>query len=257
VLLEPRDSRAPGVKICGVTTVEDAELAVRLGASDLGVNFYPPSPRSIGVERAREIRAVVPESCRLVGVFVNHSRSEVEEISGAVGLDLLQFHGDESIGEIGDLASRSIRAIRPERDLEPARLRELGSFWALLLDAPRAKSSKSSKVALYGGTGESWNYLEARRVLDFDAGAERGPSSSPDGSPSMDLPSTGPIRLFLAGGVRPENVRSVLDSLPGLYGIDVCSGVEVSPGIKDRKRMEQLFSEVQRFLEGKEGQTWQ
>ena len=198
------------MKICGVTRPEDALLAADLGASYLGLNFFRPSPRYVEPARAREIAAAVAGRVPLVGVFVNCPQDEIEAIDAEVGLDFLQFSGDEGPEEVGRFAGRAIKAFRTGGDPGPAALLPYGATWALLVDVQHG--------ALYGGTGLAWSYeavagLAARR------------------------------RVFVAGGLKPQTARqAVAGSRP--FGIDVCSGVESAPGIKDRALLERLFEEV-------------
>jgi phosphoribosylanthranilate isomerase len=198
------------VKICGVTRPEDALAAVELGASYLGLNFCPVSPRCLTPARAREIATAVAGRVPLVGVFVNRPPAEVAAIDAEVGLDFLQFSGDEGPEDVDRFAGRAIKAFRTGGDPGPAALAPYARVWALLVDVQHA--------ALYGGTGLAWDYGSVA-----DLAARR--------------------RLFVAGGLKPRNARrAVLGSRP--FGIDVCSGVESAPGIKDRALLERLFEEV-------------
>jgi phosphoribosylanthranilate isomerase len=201
------------VKICGVTRPEDAELAVGLGADYLGLNFFPQSPRFLEELRAREIATAVAGRARLVGVFVNAAREIVEKTASAVGLDLLQFHGDESADEIAGWGDRAVRALRlsghPPSDL----LSQWPGAWGFLVEGRHE--------ALYGGSGESWRY-EMICAL------------------SRDRP------VFVAGGLRPGNVADAVRR-SGAWGVDVCSGVEREPGIKDPELMRRFFEEVSRI----------
>ncbi|HZF07796.1 MAG TPA: phosphoribosylanthranilate isomerase [Thermoanaerobaculia bacterium] len=203
----------PKVKVCGVTRPEDALLAAELGADYLGLNFVQSSPRYLTIERAREIAAAVRgrfPSVGIAGVFVNHPPAEVEAIDREVGLDLLQFSGDEGADEVNRYARRAIKVFRTGGDPGPAALAAYPDVWALLVDARHG--------VLYGGTGLAWPYAAVA-----DLAARR--------------------RVFVAGGLRPGNVGPALaGSRP--YGIDVCSGVESAPGIKDRTLLERLFVEV-------------
>ncbi len=205
------------VKICGVTTVADARLAVDLGADFVGLNFYRPSPRWIDVEQAADIRAAIGDSARVVGIFVNHTREQVEAIDRQVGLDFLQFSGDESAGLVARFGDRAIRVRRIGGADAPAPIAD-ENCWAILID--RAHES------LYGGSGESWDYAAAADLaLTPGAGGERR-------------------RVFIAGGIGPRNVAEVAAAVSGAYGVDTCSGVESSPGHKDRAKLEQLFANL-------------
>jgi len=198
------------VKICGVTRPEDALAAVELGASYLGLNFCRSSPRYVTPARAREIATAVAGRVPLVGVFVNCPPAEVAAIDSEVGLDFLQFSGDESPEDVDRFAERAIKVFRTGGDPGPEALAPYARVWALLVDVQHA--------ALYGGTGIAWAYDSVA-----DLALRR--------------------RLFVAGGLQPKNARqAVLGSRP--FGIDVCSGVESAPGIKDRALLERLFEEV-------------
>lgn len=206
----------PKVKICGVTCAEDARLAVELGADYLGLNFHPPSPRYVDPERAREIARRVRDGSAagrvgLVGVFVNRPRAEVEEIAETVGLDRVQFHGDEGADEIAPFADRALKVLRVRGRLDAAAAAGWEGVWGLLLDTRHPR--------LYGGSGESWDFASLGRAEHLHP------------------------RLFLAGGLGPGNLGAALAARP--WGIDLCSGVESRPGRKDRRLLEQLFEEIE------------
>jgi phosphoribosylanthranilate isomerase len=187
-----------------VTRTEDALAAIDCGADMIGINFYAPSPRAVSLERAREIREVVPDAHKLVGVFVNESREFVTECLEAVQLDLLQFHGDEADSFLTGWPLPVIRALRLKagEKFDPA---AHASSIYLLLD--------TFHPGLYGGTG-------AKRPLSDLRG--------------MDL-----SRVFISGGLNPENVREAVELSP--YAVDVASGVEQSPGIKDHDKLRRLI----------------
>jgi phosphoribosylanthranilate isomerase len=205
-----RAAGRPRIKICGIARPEDALAAVDLGADYLGLNFHPPSPRCVEVTAAREIAAAVEGRVPLVGVFVNRPAAEVEATAGAVGLDLVQFSGDEGPAAVAPFAARAIKALRTGGYPGEAALAPFAAVWALLFDARHG--------ALYGGTGLAWEYAAVAPL----AAAGR--------------------RVFVAGGIGPGNARQAAAS--GAFGIDVCSGVEKAPGIKDRGLLERLFEEV-------------
>lgn len=211
-----RASSGPRVKVCGVTTVEDALLSVALGADYLGLNFYPPSPRYVTLEQAAEIAEAVRRQAPdlpLVGVFVNPGQDTLGEVQDAVGLDLLQFHGDESAEEIAPYAERALKVFRVQDRLDPESLRGWEHVWGWLVD--------SRHPQLYGGSGESWDFASLRHGSDA----------------TMDR------RLFIAGGLEPDNVRSAMEAARP-WGIDLCSGVESLPGRKDPQLLRQLFEEI-------------
>jgi phosphoribosylanthranilate isomerase len=196
----------PRVKICGVTRVADAELAVELGADFLGLNFYPASPRCLDLDAADRIAAAVAGRVRLVAVTVNAEPRRIEQILPLV--DLVQFHGEEGPEAIRPWAERAIKVLRPEAG-EAESAADYPDVWGFLLEPHRPG---------YGGSGKPWDYASAVRPV----------TARP---------------VFLAGGITPDNVRA---AAAGAWGIDVCSGVESKPGIKDPGRMQRLFSELRR-----------
>lgn len=203
------------VKVCGVTDPANAVAAVELGADYLGLNFYRGSPRFVEVGRALEIAGAVGGRVPLVGVFVNAPAAEVEEIAGHVGLELLQFSGDEGPEDVAPFASRAIKAFRIGRLPQREDVAMYAGVWGILIDAPHG--------TLYGGTGAAWDY-----------------GSVSEGTAEL------PGRLFLAGGIGPDNVRWARRALASVrpYALDVCSRVESAPGIKDLELLGRLFQEV-------------
>jgi len=200
------------VKVCGVTDPANALAAVELGADYLGLNFYPGSPRFVDVERALEIAGAVAGRVPLVGVFVNAPGGEVEETAERVGLDLLQFSGGEDPAAVAPFAGRAIKAFRTGGLPGREEIAAYGPVWGVLIDAPHG--------SLYGGTGAAWDYGSV-------------------GSAAAGVPG----RLFLAGGLGPDNVRqAILSARP--FAIDVCSRVESAPGVKDLELLRRLFLEV-------------
>jgi len=220
----------PLIKICGVTRPEDAALAVRLGADLLGLNFHPPSPRyldpSRDLARLREIAAAA-SGATLVGVFVNRSPAEVEETAAAVGLDLVQLHGDEGPDVAARFGARAVKAFRQAKPPDRGELARYPQAWGFLFDAPPRPRPAGGGPALpdpYGGTGQSWDH-GVLRALTSDGGAALGRP------------------VLVAGGIRPGTARAAL-AASGAAGIDVCSGVESAPGVKDAELMTRLFEEV-------------
>lgn len=199
------------VKVCGIVDPANARMAVEMGADFVGLNFYVRSPRYVDPDRAREIAAVVRGAgARVVGVFVNLPTAEVEEIDGRVGLDLLQFSGDESPEAVVPFADRAVKVFRTGGDPGAERLAAWDGVWGWLFDAPHG--------TLYGGTGEGWSYEAVAGLV-----RER--------------------KVFLAGGLGPDNVRRAVEaSRP--FAVDVCSRVESAPGIKDPELLRRLFEEV-------------
>lgn len=210
----------PLVKVCGVTRPGDADLAVSLGADLLGLNFYPPSPRCLTVEAAREIAAAAAGRALVAGVFVDRPRAEVEAIAERVGLDLIQLHGDEAPEEVAAYGGRALKVFRvaPEAGrLAPSLLDPYPHAWGFLFDVRHDR--------LYGGTGQGWRY-----------GALAA------------LGAACPRPVLVAGGIRPGNARAALEA-SGASGVDVCSGVESAPGVKDPLLLERLMAEVRSMPE--------
>jgi len=192
------------VKICGLRSADDARAAVAAGADLLGLNFAPPSPRAIDVAAARAIAAAVP-GMPLVGVFVDAARDDVARIAEAVGLAGLQFHGDEPPADCRGFAQWTMKALRarPGEDL-------------------------AARAAAY-----DTDYL----LLDtFVAGRAGGTGVAIDPGAARHLPAA---RLFVAGGLRPETVADVVRAVRP-HGVDVASGVERSPGVKDHGKIQEF-----------------
>jgi phosphoribosylanthranilate isomerase len=189
------------VKVCGITTPRDAELAAREGADAIGLVFWPRSPRAVDVTAAREIVRALPPFVTRVGVFVNAPREELLRTVSAVGLDALQLHGDERPEDLAGLPCRVVKALRTEAGSPIDAFERFAPHCAgLLLDAGSA--------AVPGGTGETCDWTVARAVR------ARVPY------------------LILAGGLRPANVSAALAAVRP-DAVDVSSGVESSPGRKD------------------------
>ena len=201
------------VKICGITNPKDGRMAARLGADAVGFNFYRRSPRYVTPERARAILAALPPFITPVGVFVNEAPDKVHEICEFVGLDTAQFHGDERPRDLqGYSRLKRIKAVRVATERDVQRL-ELYQVEAYLLDA--------SVPGQLGGTGETFNWELAREAL-----------------------RCGPI--ILAGGLTPENVEEAIQ-VAEPYAVDVASGVETEPGVKDRDLMEEFIRRAKGF----------
>lgn len=194
------------VKICGITRLEDADLAVELGANALGFVFWPGSPRAVSQSSAREIAKRHAGHVKSVGVFVDQSLEDVTRTMDAVGLDVAQLHGGES-AEYCRLLNRPVIKAIGLQDGEPVALAGFGPDVLILLDA--------HDPSRYGGTGRTVNWESAR-----DIAAER--------------------KTILSGGLTPENIaRAVVAVRP--FGVDVSSGVEAAPGVKDPSRLRRFF----------------
>ena len=203
------------VKICGVTRPEDAEVAVAAGADWIGLNFWPRSRRYLSVERAREVAEAIPGDVKKVGVFVNAPAPTVMEAALLVGLDVLQFHGDEDAAYLAGFAGRYtfVKALRVRAALDLRLIDVLQGTDTVLLDAPSDS---------YGGAGRPFDWSLARQA------------------------KTHGKRIVLAGGLTPDNVgEAVREVRP--FGVDVASGVESAPGLKDAEK-------VRRFVAAAKGE---
>jgi tryptophan synthase beta subunit len=202
------------VKICGITTEEDARAAVACGASALGFVFWPRSPRAIEPERARAIVAALPPFVTTVGVFVDERPERVRAIAERVGLSAVQWHGDERPADVTGIGRRVIKAVPADQttldaiDAWPAEV-------TLLVDA--------TDVRRKGGTG---------LTADWDAAAA--------------IAARRPV--ILAGGLAADNVGRAIEAVKPM-GVDVSSGVESSPGVKDASRLRAFFDAVRRASE--------
>jgi len=224
------------VKICGITNRADAHLAARLGADFLGFNFYRRSPRYVEPDRAAQIIATLSETVIPVGLFVNPDREEITHIITTCHLPWVQLHGDEDAArcrEVAALGVKVIKAIRLRRQ-EDLRLIEPYDTEAILLDAFHPD--------MYGGTGKrfDWNWLR-----DLSTGKE---PSRVNPRPEEPTGTTGKSsaamirKVFLAGGLGPDNIAQALAL--GTWAVDLCSGVEARPGVKDAAKLERLFEEI-------------
>jgi phosphoribosylanthranilate isomerase len=199
------------VKVCGITSYEDAVMVLDQGVDALGFNFFPPSPRYLKPADARSILRRLPPFVTTVGLFVNVADADqVSEMATAAAVQVLQLHGDETPDYCRRFANWPlIKALRIGGNEIPRDL-DAYSVQAFLLDA--------KDDALFGGTGRSFDWKLAR-----------------------DIQRIRPI--ILAGGLRPDNVREAI-RVVAPYGIDVCSGVESAPGKKDVNKLRQFMNEV-------------
>lgn len=200
------------VKICGITNLDDALSAVDAGCDALGFVFYSKSPRAVTPKQAAEIISKLPAFVTSVALFVNETAEIVNQVIAETGVDLLQFHGDESAEFCTAFSRPYIKALRmkPELDLT-AQFETYASSQGILLDA--------YTPGIPGGTGEmfDWSRIPAERAT----------------------------KIILAGGLSTDNVANAITQVSP-YAVDVSGGVEASKGIKDSNKMTDFMSEVYR-----------
>ncbi|PIP73430.1 MAG: phosphoribosylanthranilate isomerase [Nitrospinae bacterium CG22_combo_CG10-13_8_21_14_all_47_10] len=197
------------VKVCGMTQWEDAEYAVEQGADAVGFIFYKKSPRSVTMKEAREIILKLPPFVDTVGVFVNESPDRVNKIANYCGLDLVQLHGEESPAFCRKIHRRVIKAFRVA-GLQSIKQMEKYSVSGFLLD--------TFCDDLHGGTGKTFDW-------------------------NLALPAKKMGPVILAGGLTPRNVAQAVRQVRP-YGVDVCSGVEKTPGIKDPEKVRAFLKNI-------------
>ena len=216
-LREWREPLAPGVKICGIRHAETAAYCVNRGTGALGAVFYPPSPRYVAPVVARAVFDGLPENVARVGIFVNQPVEAVLETARLARLTTVQLHGSESPDAMRAAADAGFRVVKAVKSAAEAAA--LPSFAGALLEC--------SHGTLPGGNGATWNWAEAKAV-------------------SAQRP------LAVAGGLTPENLARA-SGASGAVALDVSSGVESSPGVKDRAKIASLLAVA---AELKTGRFW-
>jgi phosphoribosylanthranilate isomerase len=200
------------VKICGITNKDDALYAAKCGAAALGFIFYPPSQRYIKPEDAKKIISALPEKLMKVGVFVNERPEEIKRVMEYCALDMIQLHGDETPDYCRQFpAFPIIKAVSLNND-DDVEYACRFNVAAILVD--------SRSDGLYGGTGKKSNWELASRV------GNKKP-------------------LILSGGLNTENIAEAIDKAAPA-ALDINSGVELSPGIKDHAKIERLFAAIRK-----------
>ena len=201
------------IKFCGITRLDDAELAVAAGAWAIGLIFWPHSPRRAELDAAAEIAAAVKRRAEVAGVFVNATLDEVAHTADAVGLTMIQLHGEEGPAYGAEAARRTgCKVIKAARVRSRADVQALASFHTdyHLLD--------SYSAGVPGGTGEtfSWDIARAHR---------------------------GRVPVILSGGLTPDNIADAIAAVHP-FAVDVASGVELSPGRKDPEKLQAFAAAV-------------
>jgi Phosphoribosylanthranilate isomerase len=208
------------IKICGLTRNADVMAVVDAGADALGFVFYPESPRYVTADAARELITVLPPFVTAVGLFVNASKDEVTRTAQQTGISLLQFHGDETAAFCADVATAAnlpfVRAFRVKPETNPEDLIQYEQQY-------RAAASRFSGLLLdswseaYGGTGKAFNWSLISKEIAH--------------------------RVVLSGGLSAQNVAGAIKRVRP-YAVDVSSGVESSPGIKDAGKIRAFIDAV-------------
>ena len=207
------------IKICGITNLDDALNAVEAGATMLGYNFYPKSKRFLTLGACEEIQAGLFKRgvhVKTVGIFVNEPVAKIEQILEDCRVDLAQLSGDELPDDLVKLGARGFKAIRPRDDAEASALVES----LPVRETPPAVLVDAFKPGAYGGTGHTGDWVIPRRL-------------------AASMP------LLLAGGLRPENVEQAVEFVAP-WGVDVASGVESLPGIKDIEKIKRFAANARR-----------
>jgi len=203
------------VKICGITSPKDAELAINAGADAIGLVFYAPSPRYVAIDQACKIAQSIPAFVTKTALFVNPTEAYVREVLDSVAIDLIQFHGDETAIFCEQFGKPYIKAVRMQATTPlQALAQEFKKSSGLLLDAYVAGTP--------GGTGEKFNWEWIPK--------------------EFDLP------IILAGGLTSSNVKQAINkSSP--WAVDVSGGVEASKGIKSPEKIKQFMQQVMSTVE--------
>jgi len=200
------------VKVCGITSLADAEKALEYGADALGFNFYAPSPRYLAPEKARAIMQQLPAAAWNVALFVNETKERIRQVlaagampDGRSGYKSIQFHGEEGPDDCRGWGLGVIKAFRLKDKQSLENIHKFPADYYLL----------DSWSAGYGGSGASfpWEWLDG-----FDTG-----------------------KIILSGGLNLDNVADAIRRLHP-YGVDVCSGVEARPGVKDHEKIKHFIS---------------
>lgn len=208
------------IKMCGMTRAEDIAAAVALGVDALGFIFYAPSQRNISIAHAKKLIQDVPPLVSCVAVLVNPDVEFVDQVLTALPIHCLQFHGDESPSFCGQFKTPYIKAIPAiDREQINRQTSDYGDACAFLLDTPAS--------GRYGGTGQTFDWTMVPTQM------------------------TKPI--ILAGGLNSANVQHAVTVLQP-YAVDVCSGVEERPGIKDHRKMNEFVSILSMCSQGGKGE---
>lgn len=201
------------IKICGITNVEDALLAAQLGADAIGLNFYHKSTRCVTIDQAKTIIQALPPFVTTVALFVNADRAYIVEVLHQISFDLLQFHGHETPEECASYHKPYIKALHMKSELNITQMQDdYRTTQGFLCDAYHAQKP--------GGTGTTFDW--------------------------QLIPKNFTKPIILAGGLNPANIIEAVQQVKP-YAVDVTSGVEQSPGIKDPSKLKEFITKVQDY----------
>ena len=195
-------------KICGITNLDDANVAVEYGASAIGFIFYEKSPRTISINNAKSISKHLPKTIARVGVFVNHEKDFIHEAISEVPLDMIQLHSDETPDFCNQFDVAILKALRIKNEASLSVMDQY-DVAVFLLD--------TFSNDQYGGTGETFDWSVLNRKFKTP--------------------------IILSGGLNPENILDAIDAV-NPSAVDVNSGVESSPGKKDFNKLKSLFKNL-------------
>ena len=198
------------VKVCGITRVEDALAAARVGVDAVGFVFYPPSPRYVAPERARDITATLPPFVSTVGLFVDSDAATVAATLRVIRLNYLQFHGAESPEFCAQFDVPFLKAVRVKPGVDLLQ-------YAITFSAAKALLLDAFVAGMHGGTGQGFDW--------------------------QLIPLNMPIPVILSGGLAPGNIAQAVRTVRP-WAVDVSSGVEAEKGIKDADKIEQFMRGV-------------
>ena len=202
------------VKICGITRIEDALHVAHAGGDAIGLVFYNKSPRNVSISQASQICSALPPFVTSVGLFMDANQAFVDSVLATVPLDLLQFHGSETPDFCAFFQRPYIKAVA----MKNRHSDDFVSYADTFKDA-KGFLVDSHATGKAGGTGKTFNWNK--------------------------LPLNYPKPIILAGGLTPANIADAIQQTE-VYGVDLSSGVESSPGIKDKQMINQLMDEVRR-----------
>jgi phosphoribosylanthranilate isomerase len=203
------------IKICGLTNPYEAKECQKLGAQAIGIVFFKKSPRNIRLEDAKELCSALSDNIITTGVFVDETYDSIMKIATACNLKAVQLHGEESPDLVKDIADQGIKVIKALFEKKEPLINKINLYedaWAYLVEKGHGD--------LPGGTAEKWDW-------------------------SLDTAMSSNRKIIIAGGLEPCDVSKAI-AVSGVFGVDVSSGVESSPGTKDLYKVKEFIQEVKR-----------